>query len=72
MIDVAPMRYAWRGIADDASQWWWRFEVRQQTYTDYEKLFTYVRDNAEILESTTEVTPADGITNITHWVKYEF
>ena len=71
-INVDPMRYAWRDDLGDVSHWWWIFEVRQQTYTDYEKLFTYVKDESEILESSTEVTPADGVTNIQHWVKYGF
>lgn len=71
-IDVSPMRYAWRGVLGDVSHWWWRFEVYQQTYTDYSKLFSYVRNKEEIKESMTEVVPGDGITNVQHWVKYEF
>ena len=71
-INVAPMRYAWRNDRWDVSHWWWIFDVRQQTYTDYQKLFTYVKDESEILESDTVVTPGDGITNVQHWVKYAF
>ena len=52
--------------------WWWRLEVYQQTYTDYQKLFIYVKDNSEVLESFTEVIPGNGITNVQHWVKYSF
>lgn len=71
-IDVAPMRYAWRNNRWDTSHWWWIFDVRQQTYTDSQKLFTYVKEGSEILESSTEVIPGDGITNVQHWVKYSF
>ncbi len=72
MIDVSPLRYAWRGINSDASQWWWRFDVYQQSYMDYEKLFTYKRNGTESKESTTEITTGDGITNVQHWIKYSF
>lgn len=72
MIDVSPLRYAWRGINEDASQWWWRFEVYQQTYTDYQKVFTYVKNASEVKESASPVVPDDGITNVQHWVKYSF
>lgn len=72
ILDVDPLRYAWRGIAEDASQWWWRFDVYKQDYTDYEKLYTYVKEESETVESGTEVQPGEGITNIQHWVKYGF
>ena len=71
-INVDPMRYAWRGVLGDVSHWWWIFEVRQQTYTDYQKLFTYVKEESENLESSTEVASGDDISNIQHWVKYGF
>ena len=51
--------------------WWYRFEVYQQTYIDYHKLFTYVKDSSEILESTTEPS-GNNISNVQHWVKYSF
>ena len=72
MIDVSPLRYAWRGINEDASQWWWRFEIDQQAYTDYQKLFTYVKNASEVKESATPVVPGENITNVQHWVKYSF
>ncbi len=59
-------------LPEYASWWWWRFEVLQQTYTDYQKLFTYIREDAELLESAVEVTPGDNISNVQHWVKYSF
>lgn len=59
-------------LPEYASWWWWRIEVRQQTYTDYQKEFTYVKDTSSIQESATEILPDDGISNIQHWVKYEF
>lgn len=57
--------------AEYASWWWYRFELYKQTYTEYEKLFTYVRESSETLESATEPT-GDGISNVQHWVKYGF
>jgi hypothetical protein len=59
-------------LPEYASWWWWRIEVLQQTYTDYQKEFTYVKDTSSIQESATEILPDDGISNIQHWVKYEF
>ena len=59
-------------LPEYASWWWWRFEVLQQTYTDYQKLFTYIREDAELLESAVEVTPGENISNVQHWVKYSF
>lgn len=61
-----------RGGSEDGSRWWFRFEVRQQTYTEYEKLYTYIRSSEEIQESAMEVTPGGSITNVQHWVKYSF
>ncbi len=59
-------------LPEYASWWWYRFEVYQQTYTDYQKLFTYVKDDIEVLESSTEVVSGDDISNVQHWVKYAF
>ncbi len=50
------------------SWWWWRFDVYQQTYTDYQKLFTYTAE----MESTSVVAEGNGISNVKHWVKYSF
>ena len=71
-IDVAPLRYAWRGIAGDVSHWWFRFEVYQQPYTDYQKVFTYSRTVTEEKESSTAVSEGSGISNVKHLVKYTF
>ncbi len=62
----------WRNNPDDGSWWWYRFPVNQQTYTDYEKLFTYVKNTSEEKESSTEVTLSDSISNVQHWMKYAF
>lgn len=50
------------------SWWWWRFDVYQQTYTDYRKLFTYRKTE----ESSSLVSEGNGISNVKHWVKYSF
>ena len=62
----------WRNNPDDGSWWWYRFPVNQQTYTDYEKLFTYTKTVSEERESVTEVTASDTVSNVQHWVKYTF
>lgn len=48
--------------------WWWRLTVYKQNYTDYEKVYIFTRNS----ESSTEIQPGDGITNVQHWVKYGF
>ncbi len=50
------------------SWWWYRFDVYKQTYTDYEKLFTYRKTE----ESSSSVSEGNGISNVKHWVKYSF
>ena len=64
--------YYWRDNDADASQWWWRFNVYQQTYTDYRKLFTYTRTTTEEKESSTLVVEGEGISNVRHLVRYGF
>ena len=71
-IDVAPMRYAWRGVLDDASQWWWRFEIQSQSYTDYHKLYSYSRTVTTEESSSAAVVEGNGISNVQHWVKYSY
>lgn len=71
-IDVAPMRYAWRGNLDDVSHWWWRFDVYRQTYADYQKVFTYVKNTEELKESFTEVVPGEDVSSVQRWIKYQF
>ena len=64
--------YYWRDNDADASQWWWRFNVYQQTYTDSRKRFTYQRTVTENKESSSPVVEGNGISNVRHLVKYEF
>ena len=59
-------------LPEYASWWWYQFDVKQQSYTDYQKLFTYVKEHGEMLESFDEVIPGGNITNVQHWVKYSF
>jgi len=58
--------------AEYASWWWWRFEVYNQTYTDYEKLFSYSRTVVTQKESDQEVVEGAGVSDVQHWVKYSF
>lgn len=58
-------------LPEYASWWWYRAEVMQQPYTDYQKLFTYTRTVITDETSSTPVTEGDGISNVIHWVKYE-
>ncbi len=60
-----------RGGEEDGSCWWFRFDVCQQSYTDYQKLFTYTRTVTTDETSTTPVAPGSTISNVLHWVKYE-
>jgi len=55
-----------------ASWWWWRFEVYNQSYTDYEKLFNYTRTIVTQKESDREVVEGNGVSDVQHWVKYSF
>lgn len=47
---------------------WFRFDYYISSYTDYYKMFQYQK--IEELESTTEVTVSDTITNVQRWVQY--
>ncbi len=53
-------------LPEYVSHWWWIAEIQQQPYTIYEKVYTFSRDR----ESTTEIQPGDGITNVHHLVRY--
>ena len=47
---------------------WFRFDYYTSYYTDYYKMFQYQK--VENLESTTEVTASDTISNVQKWVQY--
>ena len=51
------------------SYWWFRNTVYKQTYTDYQKLFTYQKVTTG-LESSTQVTESDTISNVQTYVRY--
>lgn len=53
--------------ACDDSCWWERVPVYKQTYTDYQKYYTYKID----LESSTAISASDTISNVKKWVKYQ-
>lgn len=53
-------------LPEYVSHWWWIAEIQQQPYTIYKKVYTFSRDR----ESTTEIQPGDGITNVHHLVRY--
>lgn len=47
---------------------WFRFDYYMSTYTDYYKMFQYQK--IENLESATEVSASDTISNVQEWVQY--
>jgi uncharacterized repeat protein (TIGR02543 family) len=51
------------------SHWWHRNTVYKQTYVDYQKLFTYQKVTTG-LESATQVTESDTISNVQTYVRY--
>lgn len=59
--------YVNQGACDDTC-WWYKFTVYKQTYTNYKKLFSYSKTTN--LESSTEVTSGNGISNVQKWVQY--
>ena len=59
-----------RGGEEDGSCWWFRFDVLQQSYTDYQKLYSYTRTVTSEETSSSPVTEGNGISNVQHWVKY--
>ncbi|MBQ8932433.1 MAG: InlB B-repeat-containing protein, partial [Ruminiclostridium sp.] len=52
-----------------SSKWWYRFSVYKQTYTDYEKLYSY-KKVTNGLESATQVYTSDTISNVQHMIRY--
>ena len=58
-----------RGNYTDVSWWWFRFTVYKQTYTDYQKVYSYKKTSN--LESTSEVSASGNISNVQKWVKYK-
>ena len=58
-----------RGNYTDVSWWWFRFEVYKQTYTDYQKIYSYKKTTN--LESASEVSASSSISNVQKWVKYQ-
>ena len=50
------------------SYWWNRFEVYKQTYTEYQKLYSFTKKTNR--ESATEITPSSSISNVQKWVQY--
>ena len=50
------------------SMHWYRFDYYTSTYTDYYKMFQYQK--VEELESETEITESDSISNVVQWVLY--
>lgn len=59
-------------LSQYVSHWWYITEIRQQTYTKYQRIFTYTKETTEPHESTENVVADDGITNVRHYVKYGF
>ena len=57
-------------LPEYASWWWYRTEVYRQSYTDYQKLFTYTRTVTSEESSSVPVVEGNGISNVQHWVKY--
>lgn len=58
--------------ASYVSHWWYVTGINSQTYTLYDKLFTYQRTVWVTKESTTKVTESSTIRNVERWVKYGF
>lgn len=50
------------------SYWWNRFNVYKQTYVDYQKIYSHMRQTDH--ESATEVTETASISNVQKWVQY--
>lgn len=58
--------------AEYVSYWWFITEIRQQTFTKYQRIFTYTRETTEAHESAQPVVEGGDITNVRHYVKYGF
>ena len=51
------------------SYWWFRFDYYKSTYIDYQKIYQYQKITKNI-ESSTQVTAGNGISNVQKWVQY--
>lgn len=60
--------YVNQGACDDTC-WWFRITVYKQTYTDYQKKYTYSRTTSH--ESSSDPTGQSSISNVQKWVKYQ-
>ena len=60
--------YCDRGVEWDISWWWFRFTIYSQTYTDYQKLYSFKRITQHTSE--TKVTASNTISNVEHYVQY--
>ncbi len=67
MYDGIWSTYHYPEYSEYGPWWWYRFEVYQQPYTQYEKVFRTVEER-----SATPVSPSDTISNVQHWVRYSF
>ena len=63
---IIPERTAYKDC--QGATRWFRFDYYTSTYTDYYKMFQYQK--VENLESDTNVTASDSISNVQHWVQY--
>lgn len=63
---IIPERTAYNDC--QGSTRWFRFTYYTSTYTDYYKMFQYQK--VENLESETEITESDDISNVQEWVRY--
>ena len=66
---VSNMYFCNQGNYIDVSWWWYRFSVYKQTYTDYTKVYEYVKVT-ENLESYSQVTAKGEISNVRKYVRY--
>lgn len=55
--------------AEYVSYWFYRVNVYSATYTQYTKMFEYMKSTSANKESASAPS-GDGISNIQHWVRY--
>ena len=67
--DNSAGAYWYAYSSSNHSHWWHRETVYKQTYTDYQKLFTYQKVTNG-LESTTKITASSTISNVKEYVQY--
>jgi len=68
--DYRPSRTQDCYIKEDPYTAWYRIVVYTANYTDYTKIFRWYK--FEEKESHEPVEPSDTISNIKHWVKYNY